>query len=423
MAEAAKRDHRKVGLQQKLFFFDALSPGSAFMEPHGARIYTGLISFIRDQYWLREYTEVVTPNVYNFDLWHTSGHALHYKDDMFCFEVEGQEFGMKPMNCPGHCLMFKHRLRSYRELPMRYADFGVLHRNELSGALSGLTRVRRFQQDDGHIFCREDQIEAEVKGALEFMKSVYESFGMTYKLELSTRPAKALGEPELWVRAEAALESAMNDFAGKGGWRVNPGDGAFYGPKIDIKVMDALERVHQCATIQLDFQLPIRFNLKYRKKGGSNNEDEVIDVESNDSATTTASVDQDDDYENNVLPPDFDRPVMVHRAMLGSVERMFAVLLEHYGGKWPFWLSPRQALVVPVGMDFVPYAQDVRQKLKAQGFHVDVDDSKNSLKKKIREGQLAQYNYILVVGEKERDSESVSVRNRMNEQEGEKKVV
>ena len=180
MAEAAKRDHRKVGLQQKLFFFDPLSPGSAFFEPHGARIYNGLVSFIRDQYWLREYTEVVTPNVYNFDLWHTSGHALHYKDDMFCFEVEGQEFGMKPMNCPGHCLMFKHDVRSWRDLPMRYADFGVLHRNELSGALSGLTRVRRFQQDDGHIFCRDDQIETEVKGALDFMKYVYGVFGMSY---------------------------------------------------------------------------------------------------------------------------------------------------------------------------------------------------------------------------------------------------
>lgn len=423
LEKAKERDHRRLGKQQKLFMFHELSPGSAFFLPHGTIIYNTLCDFIKKQYNERGYSEVVTPNVFNLKLWEQSGHAKHYKDDMFTFDVEGEEFGMKPMNCPGHCLMFASTKRSYRELPMRFADFGVLHRNEASGALTGLTRVRRFQQDDGHIFCREDQIESEVVGCLEFMKFVYDIFGMKYQLELSTRPAKALGEQALWDRAESALANAMDDFIGEGNWRENPGDGAFYGPKIDIKVMDAMDRIHQCATIQLDFQLPIRFDLKYRKKGGSNNEDEVIDVESNDSATTTASVDQDGDYENNVLPPDFDRPVMVHRAMLGSVERMFAVLLEHYGGKWPFWLSPRQALVVPVGMDFVPYAQDVRQKLKAQGFHVDVDDSKNSLKKKVREGQLAQYNYILVVGEKERDSESVSVRNRMNEQEGEKKVV
>ena len=383
--EAAKRDHRKVGAAQKLFFFDALSPGSAFMEPHGARIYTGLIAFIRDQYWLREYTEVVTPNVYNFDLWHTSGHALHYKDDMFCFEVEGQEFGMKPMNCPGHCLMFKHDVRSWRDLPMRYADFGVLHRNELSGALTGLTRVRRFQQDDGHIFCRDDQIEEEVKGALEFMKYVYGIFGMGYKLELSTRPKKALGDIALWNRAEAALASAMDDFAGKGGWRVNPGDGAFYGPKIDIKVTDALDRVHQCATIQLDFQLPIRFDLKYR--GGDETTEEK-------------------------------RPIIIHRAMLGSVERMMAVLTEHWGGKWPFWISPRQCIVVPVGPSHIEYAKKVRAQIRAARFYVDCDDSGHTLPKKIRNAQLAQYNFILVVGDNEIAENAVAVRTRANTVEG-----
>ena len=235
--------------------FHDLSPGSAFWLPHGCRIYNKLIEFIRKQYWDRGYDEIITPNIYNLDLWHTSGHAQHYKDAMFCFEVEGQEWAMKPMNCPGHCLMFGSQIRSYRDLPIRYADFGVLHRNELSGALTGLTRVRRFQQDDAHIYCREDQITDEVLGALNFMKYVYDIFGMTYKLELSTRPKKALGDLELWERAESALAEAMDSFIGKGNWRVNPGDGAFYGPKIDIKVMDAMDRVHQCATIQLDFQL------------------------------------------------------------------------------------------------------------------------------------------------------------------------
>lgn len=249
--QAKLRDHRLLGTKQELFFFHQLSPGSCFWLPHGARIYNKLISFIKQEYWQRGYEEVVTPNIFNLQLWEISGHAQHYKDNMFVFDVEGQEWGMKPMNCPGHCLMFGHRLRSYRELPIRVADFGVLHRNEISGALSGLTRVRRFQQDDAHIFCRQDQIKEEVLGALDFMKTVYNIFGMSYKLELSTRPAKALGDIKLWELAEGQLEEALNEFAGVGNWKVNPGDGAFYGPKIDIKVYDALERIHQCATVQV----------------------------------------------------------------------------------------------------------------------------------------------------------------------------
>jgi len=336
--------------------------------------------------------------------------------------VENEEWGMKPMNCPAHCLMFGSTTRSYRELPMRIADFGVLHRNEQSGALTGLTRVRRFVQDDAHIFCAEEQIEEEVLGCLEFMKYIYDTFGMSYRLELSTRPAKALGEKVLWDRAEAALAAAMDDFAGQGNWKENPGDGAFYGPKIDIKVMDAMDRVHQCATIQLDFQLPIRFDLRYKTQGvGGDGKGDVVDVAASDGKSASAAA-VADSSDVNELPLGFARPVMVHRAMLGSVERMFAVLLEHYGGKWPFWLSPRQALLVPVGMKFVPYALAVRDRLRAEGFHADVDDSTNSLKKKVREGQLAQYNYILVVGETEETNGSVAVRNRRNEQEGEKKV-
>lgn len=371
--------------------FHDLSAGSAFWLPHGARIYNKLIEFIRSHYWRRGYDEIITPNIFNLDLWHQSGHALHYKDAMFCFDVEGQEWAMKPMNCPGHCLMFAGAIRSYRDLPIRFADFGVLHRNELSGALTGLTRVRRFQQDDAHIFCREDQIEGEVLDALNFMKDVYDTFGMTYKLELSTRPKKALGDIELWQRAEAALANAMNMFIGEGNWRENPGDGAFYGPKIDIKVMDAMDRVHQCATIQLDFQLPIRFNLQY----------------------STSSTD---------AGSQFARPVMVHRAMLGSVERMFAVLCEHFGGKWPLWLSPRQVMLIPVHAEFNDYCKDVQKKFHDAGFYVDVDLSKATFQKKVRNAQIAQYNYQLVVGKQEKENGSVNIRTRENQVEGELKV-
>eukprot|EP00357_Protocruzia_adherens_P032033 CAMPEP_0115010416 /NCGR_PEP_ID=MMETSP0216-20121206/23305_1 /TAXON_ID=223996 /ORGANISM="Protocruzia adherens, Strain Boccale" /LENGTH=602 /DNA_ID=CAMNT_0002378631 /DNA_START=38 /DNA_END=1842 /DNA_ORIENTATION=- len=260
--EAAKRDHRNVGKQQNLFMFHQWSPGSAFFMPQGAHVYNKLMDLIRKEYAVRGYTEVVSPNMYNCDLWKCSGHYQHYKDDMFIIDVDEQEFGLKPMNCPGHCLMFDNTIRSYKELPIRYADFGVLHRNEISGALSGLTRVRRFQQDDAHIFCTQDQIMQEVLGCLDFLAYIYGLFGFDFELALSTRPEKALGDVELWNVAEEQLAKALDAF-GKP-WKVNPGDGAFYGPKIDIKLFDALRRQHQCGTVQLDFQLPIRFNLQYR---------------------------------------------------------------------------------------------------------------------------------------------------------------
>jgi len=391
MEKAKERDHRRIANKQELVFFHELSPGSAFWLPHGTRIFNGLVNFIKQQYWERGFEEVITPNMFNLDLWHTSGHAKHYKDDMFCFEVEGQEWALKPMNCPAHCLMYAYCIRSYRDLPIRYGDFGVLHRNELSGALTGLTRVRRFQQDDGHIFCREDQITQEVLGSLHFMKYIYNIFGMSFKLELSTRPKKALGEKELWDQAEAALEEALNTFSGKGNWRVNPGDGAFYGPKIDIKIMDAMDRVHQCATVQLDFQLPIRFDLKY----------------------TTESKEEG---------KQFKRPVIVHRAMLGSVERMFAVLCEHWGGKWPFWISPRQVMVIPIHKDFGEYATGIQQKLHDAKMYADVDLSKATFQKKVRNAQIAQYNFQLVVGKSEVENGTVNIRTRENKVDGEMKV-
>merc|ERR1719316_2555744 len=273
LEEAAKYDHRNVGKQQGLFMFHpTVSPGSCFWTPIGTRVYNKLIEYIRAEYRIRGFEEVVTPNIFSCELWKCSGHYQNYKDDMFIWEIEGEEWGLKPMNCPGHCEIFRSTTRSYRELPLRMADFGVLHRNEKSGALTGLTRVRRFQQDDAHIFCRTDQIKAEVKGALEFLYYVYGVFGFEFTIELSTRPKKAIGEKAVWDRAETAMKEVLNE-TGKD-WTLNPGDGAFYGPKIDIKLLDALRRKHQCGTVQLDFQLPIRFNLQYRAEGGDDEAEE-----------------------------------------------------------------------------------------------------------------------------------------------------
>mmetsp|Transcript_6588 Transcript_6588/g.15852 ORF Transcript_6588/g.15852 Transcript_6588/m.15852 type:complete len:714 (-) Transcript_6588:254-2395(-) len=386
IAEAKKRDHRLLGQQYDLFFFHPLSPGSCFFQAHGARIYNSLVSLIKEKYWEYEYDEVVTPNMYNFDLWKISGHADHYKENMFSIDVEKQEFGLKPMNCPGHCVIFNSRTRSYRELPIRMADFGVLHRNEYSGALHGLTRVRRFQQDDAHIFCRPDQVMVEVSNFLKMLDEVYAIFGLDYELALSTRPEKYLGEIETWNKAEAALTEALNS-TGKE-WKENPEDGAFYGPKIDITVLDALRRRFQCATVQLDFQLPIRFDLTYMSEETGKHE----------------------------------RPVIVHRAILGSVERMFAILTEHFAGKWPLWLSPRQVMVVPISEASYAYAEEVRREVRKAGFHVDADCSDRKMQKKVREAQLDQHNYILVVGAEEAAARTVNVRTRDNVVHGQREL-
>jgi len=385
--EAAKRDHRKVGTDQDLFFFHQLSPGSAFFLPHGTIIFNRLVNMIKKEYWKRGFQEVISPNIYNTKLWDISGHGQHYAENMFQTEIEGQKFALKPMNCPGHCLLFDIRPRSWRELPLRLADFGVLHRNEISGALTGLTRVRRFQQDDAHIFCTADQIQSEIRSCLEFMSYIYSIFGFDFDLKLSTRPEGFIGDQATWDKAEAQLTDCLNEFGH--GWELNPGDGAFYGPKIDITIKDALRRSIQCATIQLDFNLPERFNLLYSSGEG----DEKV------------------------------RPVMIHRAILGSVERMIAILIEHTAGKWPFWLSPRQAAIVPVDPKFNEYAEQVRQTLHEAGFVVVADTSDgHTLNKKIRNNQLAQYNFILVVGERETQSGTVNVRTRDNKVHGEKSL-
>jgi len=395
LEEAKERDHRRVGKQQGLFFFDAVvSPGSCFWTSYGARIYNRLQELMRAEYRARGFDEVITPNICSAELFKRSGHYQNYREDMYGFEVEGQEWYLKPMNCPGHCIIFDSRPRSYRELPIRMADFGVLHRNELSGTLSGLTRVRRFQQDDAHIFCREDQIKSEVTAALSFVFNIYELFGFEFSLALSTRPKKAMGSVELWQRAEEQLQQALEE-TGKP-WSLKKGDGAFYGPKIDIQLQDALGRGHQCGTIQLDFQLPLRFNLRYQSEQKAGAED----------AKAESPAGEDG------LPPGYARPVILHRAILGSVERMTGVLCEHFGGKWPFWLSPRQCMVVPVSEDAFEYAKYVKETLHARGFHVEANLGDGTLNKKVREAQVAQFNYILVVGKDEEDQMAVNVRAR-----------
>ncbi|KAK4228182.1 putative threonyl-tRNA synthetase [Podospora fimiseda] len=421
LEEAAKRDHRLIGKQQELFYFEECSPGSAMWLPHGMRINNAMMEYIKEEYWKRGYDEVMTPNMFNTTLWEQSGHLAHYKDDMFILDVDKEQFGLKPMNCPAHAMMFRHRERSHKELPLRLADFGVLHRNEASGALSGLTRVRRFQQDDAHIFCREDQIKAEVADLFDFMRSFYGMLGLTFKLKLSTRPDKYMGEIETWNRAEATLKEALDEFAASSGgvsWELNPGDGAFYGPKIDIAVLDCLNRSWQCATIQLDFQQPVNFSLEYQT-GEAPVKDQTR-AEEPAPAPEPEVVEKDKDGKEKKKPlvikkalaPGCARPVMIHRAMAGSLERFTAILAEHFAGKWPFWLSPRQIMVIPVGMGFLDYAKEVSLLLKKERFHVDVDSSGNTLQKKIRSAQLAQYNFVFVVGDDEMRNRKVNIRYR-----------
>ncbi|ODA76550.1 hypothetical protein RJ55_07820 [Drechmeria coniospora] len=394
LAEAAKRNHRKIGLDQKLFFWDEMSPGSTFWLPHGTRIYNSLMELIKAEYHKRGFVEVMSPNMYKADLWKVSGHWNHYEENMFTFEVEKEKFGLKPMNCPGHCKIFAHSDVTYKDLPWRMADFGVLHRNEFSGALTGLTRVRRFQQDDAHIFCTIGQIRQEIEACFDFLYAIYGLFGFQFKLKLSTRPEKYIGDIALWDMAESKLTDALDAFTKKidAKWELNAGDGAFYGPKIDITVYDALKRDHQCGTIQLDFNLPHRFKLRY-----------VAAKDDSGAATTNDDAD---------LPVGYARPVMIHRAVLGSFERMIGILTEHFAGKWPFWLSPRQVLVVPVMPGVNGYAQEVAKMFEEKGIFADADLSSNTFQKKIRTGQLEQYNFIFVVGAQEAESRTVNIRNR-----------
>ena len=391
-------DHRELGISHSLFTSSTYSPGSPLFLPNGAYIFNRLVSFLRAQYALFGFREVITPTIYKKSLWQKSGHWDNYANDMFGVtsrsaegvnseqavqQVQDEEFGLKPMNCPGHCLLFASEKRSYRDLPIRYADFSPLHRDEISGALSGLTRVRRFHQDDGHIFCTRSQILEEISNTLRFVGMVYETFKLgPYKLVLSTRPADHyIGTVDEWDRAEAQLREAL-DFSGRE-WAINEGDGAFYGPKIDIILKDSDGKEHQTATVQLDFQLPQRFDLAYN---------------------TSAS--------------DAEPPVLIHRAIFGSLERFMAILIEHYNSRFPFWIAPRPCIVLSVtGKDevqeYVKHVQQTlsglpskniqREKLEKVHIPVDIDTSARPLQKKIVEAKKKGYNHIIVVGPKDLD--------------------
>lgn len=376
------KSHREIGNELKLFMFHKYSPGSCFFLPHGTRIYNNLINFMRYCYDNLGYQEVITPHLLNKKLWMTSGHWDKYKDNMFLIQHhhhfakdeendEVEELSICAMNCPKHCLMFKNIVQSYNNLPLRLADFGVLHRNELSGALTGLTRVRKFQQDDAHIFCTIEQIDEEIENYLLFLKKVYEHFGLEIDAELSTRPENYIGNIEIWNKAEEILKNKIQVFPN---WKIDEGSGAFYGPKIDIKVKDSLNRYHQCATIQLDFNLPERFDLTY--------------------------LTSDNQYK---------RPVMIHRAILGSVERFMAILLEHTNGNLPFWLSPRQICIIPVSNKYNEYANEIKKYFKK--YYIDIDNSGDMFNKKIRNAEVMKYSYIFIIGEKEQNNKTISIRN------------
>ncbi len=375
LEEAKKRDHRKLGKELGLFLFDPAAPGSPFFEPKGTIIYNELVNFMRRIYEKFDYDEVITPQVLDVNLWKTSGHWDNYKEDMFFTQDDHREMAVKPMNCPCHMLMFKHKQYSYRDLPLRFADFGRLHRNERSGTLAGLTRVRTFCQDDAHVFIDKNEIQEEISKLLKMFNVCYDHFGFSnIKIGLSTRPEKKVGDDATWDMAEAALKAALD--ASQLDYHINEGDGAFYGPKIDVQISDAIGRYFQLGTVQLDFQLPERFDLKFKNKEGSE-----------------------------------ERPVVIHRALLGSLERFFGVYLEHCAGIFPFWLAPEQIVIVPVNNDaHMEYANEVNTMLKSLGIRSKVDNSNETLGKKTRTHQKAKVPFMLVLGDKEQEGKTVAMR-------------
>lgn len=373
LEEAKRRDHRKLGRELELFMFSEDAPGMPIFLQNGMYIRNELEHFERSLQSVRGYYEVKTPVIMNKRLWEQSGHWDHYKENMYTTQVDEETFALKPMNCPGHMLIYKNKMHSYRDLPIRIAEYGHVHRHELSGSLGGMMRVRSFTQDDSHIFCRPDQIESELKGVLDLIDEIYSVFGFEYRIELSTRPEDSMGSDELWEQAESALQRVLDESGIE--YRINPGDGAFYGPKIDFHIKDAIGRQWQCATVQLDFQNPERFDLEY--VGDDNGR-----------------------Y----------RPVVIHRAIFGSVDRFIGILTEHFAGAFPIWLAPVQVRVASVAADFAPYAEEVKNRLQRAGFRVDADVRSEKIGYKIREAQVHKVPYTLVVGEKEASGGLVSVR-------------
>jgi len=376
LEEARKRDHRKVGKELGLFTFHAWAPGATFWLPRGTLLYNTLSNYMRGVLIPAGYKEVKAPIIFNKALWQTSGHWDYYQDNMFLVKsADEEEMGLKPMNCPGHFLLFGSEMRSYRDLPLRFHEQTPLHRNEASGTLSGLTRVRQFSQDDGHCFVTQEQIGAEVEELIRLIQQVYSDFGLSYAAKLSTRPEKFLGDIATWDDAEAALVRALD--RSQQSYTLNAGDGTFYGPKIDFDITDALGRKWQCATIQLDYQMPERFDLKY--VGADNAEH---------------------------------RPVVIHRAIFGSLERFIAILVEHFAGAFPLWLAPVQAIVLPIADRHLDYAKEVVAALSTAGLKAEVDDRQEKVNYKIREAQLQKIPYMLVVGDKEVADRAVAVRGQ-----------
>lgn len=383
LEEAKKRDHKILGPKLDLFSIKEEAPGMPFIHPKGLIIWNELVAYIRECLNRNDYIEIKTPTLMTRELWEISGHWTNYRQNMFTSQIEERDFAIKPMNCPGCMLYYKSHTHSYRELPLRIAEIGHVHRYEPSGSLSGLFRVRSFHQDDAHIFMKPTDIQQEIASILKLADEIYSTFGLTYRLELSTRPEKnTIGTDAEWETATAGLNGALDEM--QRDYRINAGDGAFYGPKIDFHIRDAIHRSWQCGTIQLDMALPEKFNLEYTTAEGTRQ-----------------------------------RPVMIHRALLGSIERFFGILIEHYAGKFPLWISPSQIRLLTVADRHLPYAEQLSTRFREEGFHVEVDASHESVSKKIRNAQLAQVNYILTIGDQEVEHQTLNLRTRDNVVHGE----
>ena len=375
LEEAKERDHKKVGKELELFMLAPEGPGFPFFLPKGMVLRNVLEDYWRKIHTEHGYVEIKTPIILNEELWHRSGHWDHYKENMYTTQIDDVDFGIKPMNCPGGMIVYKSKMRSYKDLPIRAGELGLVHRHEKSGELNGLFRVRCFTQDDAHIFCLPEQIESEIKGVISLVDEVYSKFGFEYTIELSTRPENSMGSDELWEMAESALENVLKNLGKK--YELNEGDGAFYGPKIDFHIKDCLGRDWQCGTVQLDFQMPERFDLNYIGEDGEKH-----------------------------------RPVMLHRVVFGSIERFIGIITEHFIGAFPTWLSPVQAKILPITDAQSEYAKEVEAKLKANGIRVEVDSSNEKIGYKIRKAQLEKVPYMLVLGAKEVEANALAVRSR-----------
>jgi len=380
LEEAKERDHRKIGKEMNLFGFYPEGPGFPFWKPNGMVLYNTVLDYWRAIHKEEGYVEVKTPIILNEDLWHRSGHWDKYKENMYFTEIDNETYAVKPMNCPGGLLIFKDGLHSYKELPLKIAELGLVHRHEKSGVLHGLFRVRQFTQDDAHVYCTEDQVKDEVKKVVKLIQRIYSDFGFNdVHLELSTRPENSIGSDEIWKIAEKALEESLNELGLE--FKLNPGDGAFYGPKIDFHIKDAIGRSWQCGTIQCDFSMPERFDISYIGQDGQKH-----------------------------------RPVMLHRAILGSIERFIGIIVEHFKGKFPFWLAPEQIRILPISKNHVEYAKNVKKMLQNFNFRVNIDESEDKLGGKIKQARLDRVYFVIIIGDNELEKQTLTLRKADKEE-------